>query len=130
MKIARQEMLDFSKKLFWLGVVVYGTFILGVAVNKNYQAHRAIIVLRQKIASVEVDIERQKLLNTYYQSTTFKELEARRRLGLKKPDEKVFILPQKESQQAQNPQQSQAPAKQTSSPESNPRKWLRFLLGV
>lgn len=119
------------QRIFWLVVIVYLLFTVGRAINKNYQSQRQIKSLQQDIAKLREDIARQELLNIYYQSDTFKELEARRRLGLKKSGEKVFIVPTPERSNgaSQNKDEPQTPTK-LQLEEPNPRKWLRFVLGV
>lgn len=131
MAIRLQNVLDFGQRFLWLTVLVYLAVTVGRAINKNYQSHRQARGIEQDIAQLNDQIRRQELLNIYYQSDTFKELEARRRLGLKRPGEKVVIVPARERsngtrQNDEEPQLPPGPQLQ----ESNPRKWLRFLLGV
>lgn len=129
MRISEQEISDFGQKLFWLALIIYFAVTLGIAVTKNYQGQRKIANIKNKIISLNQEIESQTLLNVYYQSETFKELEARRRLSLKKPEEKVFILPKREDQeQTQQSQEEKINLQRDKEP--NSRKWLRFLLGV
>lgn len=130
MRLTKADLLDFLQKLFWLAVLVYIGVTVALAINKNYQSRQKIRSIKQEIADLEAKIKRQELLNIYYNSDTYKELEARRRLSLKKPDEKVFILPKEQDQKAQAPNQPTSQSKKTSVQESNPRRWLRFLMGI
>lgn len=73
--------------IFWL------VFLLGRTVWQNWYLKQNIEKLNWQIATLEKEKKDYRNLLTYYQSDSFRELEARKRLGLKKPGEKVVILP-------------------------------------
>jgi molybdopterin synthase catalytic subunit len=75
-------------------------------------------------------------LNIYYSSDTYKELEARRKLGLKKPGEKVVriaIADDRIEQFESNTTiekviKAEAEVAKDSNEMSNARKWVQFVL--
>ncbi len=73
-------------------LAVYVIFLMGRSVWTNYDLRSSIEKLNAQIAQLEEQKKELKNLNIYYQSDSFKELEARRKLGMKKPDEKVVII--------------------------------------
>ncbi len=63
------------------------------SVNSNYSVSRHIRTLTSQI---ELERDRQTIVKeaiSYYQSDTYKELEARRRLGLARPGETLVLVP-------------------------------------
>lgn len=86
----------FNRFGYWLivvSVVGYTAWVMVGSIRKSYQANRRIADLKQQIDNLKVGNENLRNLLVYYQTNTFRELEARRRLGLKKASEKVFIIP-------------------------------------
>ena len=94
-------MIQFNKnkifpKVTKLGVflaVFWIIFLLGKSVWQNWNLKHSIWKLNEQIAILEQQKKDLENLNMYYRSDSFKELEARKRLGLKKPGEKIVILP-------------------------------------
>ena len=86
--------------LFWsfvfkygiLLLIIYILFILGRVVWKNYQINVQIEKVNKEIAQLKDDNKNMENLILYYSTDSFKEIEARRKLGLKKPDEKVIAV--------------------------------------
>ena len=74
-------------------VSIYLIFLLGRTFYHNFQLKRGIEKLEGQIVTLEEQKKDLANLNLYYQSDAFKELEARRKLNLKRVDEKVVILP-------------------------------------
>ncbi len=90
-----------------LVLVLLVSYILlntGIAVKENYETNQQIRQLKEDLADLEAEIAFVKSKIAYYQSDSFREMEARRRLGLKKSDEKVVLVPQNagESPQGEN----------------------------
>lgn len=74
-------------------IIFYLIFLLGRTVYHNFQLKRGIEKLEGQIALLEEQKKDLGNLNLYYQSEAFRELEARRKLNFKRPDEKIVILP-------------------------------------
>lgn len=72
--------------IFWL------IFLLGRSLWQNWMLKHSIGQLNEQIVVLEKEKENIENLILYYRSDSFKELEARKKLGLKKPGEKVVIL--------------------------------------
>ncbi len=88
----KEKYLNFSSRALLYIFVLYLLFLLGKSLWTNYHLRVSIRTLNLQIAT----LEQQKIdlanLNVYYRSDSFKELEARRKLGLKRPDEKIFLV--------------------------------------
>ena len=83
----------------WWVVLVAGSLIIVFAVDmaretlKSRQVRRQIKTLRQAVAREEDRHRQLDQLIAYLASPTFQEREARLKLGLKKPGERVFVVP-------------------------------------
>lgn len=89
-----ERIIKAGKRLFSFLLTIYLVFLVGRSVYTNFR-------VKQQLAQIEVEIknlksENQRLTNliAYYQTETFRELEARSKLGLKKPGEIVIALPE------------------------------------
>lgn len=85
-----------SKSLIW-NLVVITLVAFAVLNNIRWVIHNN--ELNERIKKVGEAVERQEnqnrklaLLINYYQTPSFQEVEARRRLGLQLPGEKVFVI--------------------------------------
>ena len=74
-------------------VMVYTLFSLSKVVWRNYQIEKETRDLKEEIEMLEE--ENQHLLNliTYFKTDAYREREARKRLGYKKPGEEVILVP-------------------------------------
>ena len=84
----------FSRVLIYL-LILYTFFLLGKAVWTNYQLKQQTEQIQNEIANIQKQNKDLENLILYYKSDSFKEVEARRKLGLKKPDEKMVQVPVK-----------------------------------
>lgn len=80
-----------------LKVLLVGLFVFALISNINLivRNHKLGTILREKktqTAQQAFNNSKLKLLIAYYQTPSFQEVEARRRLGLKKPDETVYTI--------------------------------------
>ena len=114
--------------------VAYLLFLCYKFIVNNYKTTARISSLNEEISLVEEEKEYMEALNLYYGTNTFKELEARRKLGLKLPDEQVVKVPTAEEESDSSSFQPQVKddneSKKPLAKEGNPRKWLRFVLRV
>lgn len=83
-------------------VLLYLMILVGKSVYTNWQTNQATKKLQIEIDTLEVENQNLRDLIAYYQTPSFKEKEARRKLGLVKPDEKVVII-SKEQPVIKNP---------------------------
>lgn len=84
--------LAFTRTIIWVLVFVYGGVLVAGSTYQNYAMNRDIIEQRARIATLEKEKQELELALIYYRSNAFKEIEARRRLNLKGPDEHVVVL--------------------------------------
>lgn len=99
--------------------------------NKSYSE-----LSSQSQAEVDTIKQRNKrlqLLLTYYQTQSYQETEARRRLGLKKPDETAVIVKgastSAESDQLANQDLFEAVQTQPTVPVTNISQWWQYFFG-
>ena len=73
-------------------IIAYILFLLGKAVWQNYNINLEVTNLDNEMQQLrDHNQELQKQIE-YYQSSTYKEQQARLKLGYQKPGEKVFIV--------------------------------------
>jgi len=89
-------------KLIIFGIIVFILYSIGKSVWKNYLVVQKIDSIEKEISDEQVANNNYKNLIIYYQTDTFKELEARRKLGYKKPGENVLIIPDLNPAQTNN----------------------------
>lgn len=83
-----------------LGLIAFGIIALlvtwsGVKVAQtNYELAKKISVAEQRNEIAKLENENQKLKNSYYDTSLFLELSARRQFGKAAADEKLYIVPQ------------------------------------
>jgi len=78
--------------IFGIAVLIYFAFLTGKSVYQNWQTNQEAKKIKTEIETLEIENQNLKNQIAYYQTPSFKEKEARRKLGLVKPDEKVIIL--------------------------------------
>ena len=111
-------------------IIFYILFLLGRTLWTNYNLRSSIEKLNQQIVILNQEKKNLENLNLYYQSDSFKELEARKKLGLKAPGEKVMILkvtssPGSFPQEVEKEKEETAP-KTNETPSPNWLLWWEF----
>ena len=123
-------------QFFWVGikgmlivaVITYTSYSIGMAIYKNYQINKKIDQLKSDITVLQTEVDELKNLLVYYQSDGFKELEARRRLGLRGKDEKVIIIPKVENTQGVDTKNEETKKNNTQPDDkTNMQKWWDFI---
>lgn len=119
------------------GAVGYLLFLTYRAVAFNYRTNMKISSLGKEISLLESEKDYLESLNVYYATDTYKELEARRKLGLKKADEKVVKIPIDPNRLAQVEEHRETIQKTIEDDSQdqqktmgNPRKWIKFVLRI
>lgn len=79
--------------------------------------------LDQQIQDLELETQKLNYQIQYYQTDSYKEKEARARLGLQAPGEGVVILPNSDDTRTQDEETQQKRKK------SNFEQWIEFLRG-
>ena len=106
----------------------YILFLLYQSVYFNYQTSLKIKQLRAEIQEIERDHSRLEALIAYYKTDTFQELEARKKLGFKRPEEKTARVEYEEAEEGRAAGE-QPPAEPRPPAPSNLQKWLAFIKG-
>ena len=116
----------FIYNILILALVIYSGFIVYRQIKINYETNLKIDDFMGEIDSIEVQNRNLNNLLVYYQSNTYKELEARKRLGMKKAGETIVISPENtdkvEEEQAQQPIQNT-----TEDTTPNYQKWFDLI---
>ena len=130
---------DFGLKKYWHQyggylflclLAIYTFVILGRSILVNYQLQKQVKNIETSIASIKDQNKDLGNLILYYQSDSFREVEARRKLGLKKPDEKVFTVSVQKVTDYNTEIQSQKDSLNTKTDEikhSNLSLWWQYL---
>lgn len=127
-RFTAEGLLDIGGRFFSLFLALYLIFLLGRAIYFNYQVKQRITAVETDIKKLKLEIARLNHLITYYQTETFRELEARRQLGLKKPGEIVVSLPENSDEESSAGPPKVTPAENLP-PKANYVKWLEYLFG-
>jgi cell division protein FtsB len=94
MKDAIERIIPMSlTSLLLFAVVVYLMIIVGKTVMANYAANGETDKDEAKLAQMAADIAYMQDQNNYYQTQSYKEKEARAKLGYKATGESVISLP-------------------------------------
>ncbi len=101
------------------------------AVQHNYVLQRQVDDKRRQQKLVELQTQNLQYEQKYYKSQEYLSLEAKRRLGLAEPGEKVIVLPPNSAQAKAVDAVSQSPTiVQSNLPEPSPfEQWMDFLFG-
>jgi len=112
---------------------VFAVYSNARLIIRNHEIGSRLDSAKQKTAELETQKKKLELLIDYYKTATYKELEARRRLGLRKTNEKVLLvkgLPKEPSSGSIVSDQiyhDAAPVREK--PESSLSKWWKYFFG-
>ena len=103
------------------------------AVQRNYTLQREVDDKQRQEKLIELETDTLQYQQHYYQSREYQTLEAKRRLGLAEPGEKVLILPPNSAQAKASDAADQAADAQTPAAAPPPpplQQWMDFLFGA
>ena len=106
-------------------VGVYVAFVLYQTVYFNYKTNQQIKDLEAQQVKLREDKDRLGALVAYYKTDTFQELEARKKLGLKMPGEKVVKVEVEKSSETNELKKSGPEEKQT---KPNWQLWIDYFI--
>jgi cell division protein FtsB len=115
--------------VFFIVIVVYLVFILSRSLWQNYKVNQEIKSLEQEVTTLEEENQRLKNLVLYYRTDSYKEKEARRKLLMKMPDEKVLALPETEYNHEQAEDQIDNEKDRDKYQEPNYKLWIKYIFG-
>lgn len=125
-----KNLVSFFQKAIIIAIIGYVLFGIGKSIWRNYQMSSKIESVKSDISEIE---EKNKLLQNmiiYYQTDSYKELEARRKLGYKKPGENVLIIPELSTQnKSQNEILPPKNSTNYTTPTPNFIKWWEYVIG-
>lgn len=101
------------------------------AVQRNYQLQREVDDKRRQLALTQLETDTLNYEQRYYKSREYQSLEAKRRLGLAEPGEKVVVLPPNTDAAKTFDKKAQPATTVTDNSETPPpfQQWMNFLLG-
>lgn len=117
-------------RILLIFLVIYTFVLLGRSVLVNFKLQKQIKDIQGGILSVKDQNQNLQNLILYYQTDSFREVEARRKLGLKKPGEKVFIVAVQKFSDFNSDIKAQTESLTSKTPDtkqSNPRLWWQYL---
>lgn len=109
--------------------IIYVVFLLYQSVYFNFQRSQKIKSLRKEIVMLDEKQKKIESLIAYYKTDSFQELEARRKLGLKMPGEKVISVEVKDQKKEEGPSEENNPVVNTKNPKTNLELWIDFISG-
>ncbi|MDB5178218.1 MAG: hypothetical protein JWN01_161 [Patescibacteria group bacterium] len=109
-----------------VAIIAYLLVVLAQTVKHNYDMGRQIEDLKSQITLLQDQKDSLAYSIQYYKTDSFREREARSKLGLQLPGENVVIVPHASSTPALNPSDT---TKRPLGPRSNFQQWLDFLTG-
>lgn len=117
-----------SKWFFLLSIIVlsYTFFVLGKMVYQNYEVNQQIENLEKEVAEVENENQKLSDLIAFFQTETFKEKEAREKLGVVKPGEKVLVFPEEENNEVSILETATGKDNEEDEEIPNYKKWWNF----
>jgi len=124
-----QSFLNNSTKVIILLVIIYIFFNIGKSIYKNWQVNQRNEKIKNEISALTDANESLKKEITYFQTQEFKELEARKKLGLKKPDEKLVLIPENVDNRKNSGSLINSSSQNASTQKniSNPAKWFKYV---
>jgi cell division protein FtsB len=107
-------------------IIIYLLVVLAQTVKHNYDLGRQIEDLRAQTVLLQDQKDSLNYSIQYYKTESFREREARSKLGLQMPGENVVIVPRATATPTPPPAET---AKRPEGPRSNFQQWLDFLGG-
>ena len=114
--------------IFGILVAIYIGFYLVTTVEHNYRLQQQISAEQQQITNLQTSNQTLKYQIEYYNTDDYKQEEARAKLGLQAPGEKVILLPQSSSSTTTTPTPTTTQSKSTPKL-SHWQQWVSFLEG-
>ena len=79
-------------------LIVYAAYLVGQSAWQHYQINRELDTLTEEITNLEDQSKKLELAISYYDSDSFREKEARSKLGYQKKGETAIALPPSEDE--------------------------------
>jgi len=122
----------FAGILLLIAVFVFAIYSNVRLAIRNYELRGAVESAKEEVESLRQRNEKLKLLLTFYETPEYQEVEAKRRLGLKRPDETAIIvsgLPANSLAETLEDFVYREPVPEQPRQETNIEKWLKYFRG-
>ena len=125
----RWRYLTLNNVVLAIAIVIGANWAWGsiAMMQRNYTLQRTLDLKEREQRLAELEAATLAFEKRYYESDEYKELAARKYLGLANNGEKVLILPA--SAPIVKSDEQKVELSQTSKPPSNFKQWMNFLLG-
>ena len=110
-------------------VAIYMLIAITGTVWQNYKINNEIVKLKIEISGLQEEGQSLRHLIAYRGTESFKEREARRKLGYKKPGEKVLAIPYPSLNSIESGQTKETETEQDKIKLTNPQKLLDYVFG-
>lgn len=105
--------------------IAYLLFSLGRSIWTNYQANKSIIEEQKKVQALKQDVDFLEDQIAYYNTNSFREKQARAKLGYKAPGENVLSLANSNEESVSDQQVQEINVFKT----PNPQLWWQYFFG-
>lgn len=115
--------------IFGLVIAFLISISLGKEVYRKYQIQKEISAMEEEIKKIDSKNQDMSKMIEYFKSEAFLEVEARKKLNMKKPEEKVVIFTDDINKETIDTQTPQPNTNQESAPEAelaNYQKWWGY----
>lgn len=127
----RHKYLTLNNAVLAVALLIGAGWVWGslAVMEKNYTLQQDLDNKERQLIITQLDVETERLAQRYYQTEEYQELEARKRLGLGFPGERVIILPPN-TEIAKSIDEQNVPVTNVGQEEvSNFDEWMNFLFG-
>lgn len=131
MYAVRHTYLTFNNLVIVAAFVIAAGWVWGSlgVMQRNFELQKEVDYRRQQLELAQLQVDNLALQNQYYQTNEYRELEARRSLGLVLPGERVLILPENSEAAKQRDQTNVQVVVPPQENVTNLEQWLNFLFG-
>lgn len=110
-------------------IFIYMLVATTEAIWQNYKINTEIIKLKTEIVQLQKKGQELRHLIAYRGTESFKEREARRKLGYRKPYEQVLAIPQPSFDNTESGQTKDIQDTEDNNSDNNPQKWWDYIFG-
>ncbi len=110
-------------------IFIYMLVATTEAIWQNYKINTEITKLKTEIVQLQKKGQELRHLIAYRGTESFKEREARRKLGYRKPYEQVLAIPQPNFDSTESGQTKDIQDMEDNNSDNNPQKWWDYIFG-
>lgn len=127
----RHDYLNSDNIVILIALVIASGFVWGSlnVMQRNYKLQKELDDKSRQLLVAKLDNQNAKLSQRYYNTTEYKELAVREKLGLAEPGESVLILPKNSQEVINSDKELQKSNVVLEVKKSNFQQWIGFLTG-